>query len=128
MKYVVSAIIALTALFVGLMVLIPSQKKDDGAPGSNVVVTNGIQVIDLTAKTGYSPKKTTAKAGMPTTLQIDTDGTFDCSSSILIPSLSITKQLPSSGTTEVDLGTPQVGALQGTCAMGMYRFEIDFQG
>jgi len=128
MKYVIGTIVGLTTIFVALMVLIPNQKGSNAADGNNVSVENGVQIIDLTAKAGYSPKKTVAKAGMPTKIEVATDGTFDCSSTILIPSLSYTKQLPSSGTTEVDLGTPQVGALQGTCGMGMYRFEIDFQG
>ncbi|MCW1930578.1 MAG: cupredoxin domain-containing protein [Candidatus Kerfeldbacteria bacterium] len=127
MKYVIGIVVGITTLFVALMVLIPNQ-KGSAADGSNVTVENGVQIIDLTAKGGYSPNKTVAKAGMPTKLEVATDGTFDCSSTILIPSLSVTKQLPSSGTTEVDLGTPQVGSLNGTCGMGMYRFEIDFQG
>jgi plastocyanin domain-containing protein len=127
MKYVVGIMVGLTALFVGLMVIIPSQKPADVTPGSNVTVVNGVQIIDLTAKGGFSPAKTTAAAGMPTTLEINTNGTFDCSSSILIPSLSVSEQLPPSGVTKLDLGNQLVGTLQGTCGMGMYNFEIEFQ-
>jgi plastocyanin domain-containing protein len=126
MKYIVGTIAAFTALALGLWIFIPTQKASNIAPGSNVAMIDGVQVIDLTAKGGYAPQKTTAAAGVPTKLEIETDGTVDCSSTVLIPSLSVSEQLPLSGTTELDLGNPAVGTLQGTCGMGMYRFEIEF--
>ena len=93
----------------------------------NVTMVNGTQVIEIRAKGGYQPRKTVAKAGVPTLLKLETNGTFDCSSAVRIPSMSVSKNLPPSGTTEIDLGTPQVGTLQGVCAMGMYSFTIDFK-
>ena len=95
--------------------------------GSNVAIVGGKQTIDLRAKGGYSPKKSTAKAGIPTILKVKTNGTFDCTSVIRIPSMNISKNLPPSGSTEIDLGNPMVGILKGTCGMGMYPFEINFQ-
>lgn len=97
------------------------------ADGANVRVENGVQIIEMTARGGYQPRASKAKAGFPTVLRVNTTGTFDCSSFIRIPSLNITKTLPNSGETDIDLGTPQVGTLQGMCGMGMYRFSIDFQ-
>lgn len=94
----------------------------------NVVVENGTQYIDLTAKGGYAPRKTLAQAGIPTVLKVTTNGTYDCSSAITIPDQGISQDLPPTGTTEITLGTPVAGALQGTCSMGMYSFEIDFAG
>lgn len=67
------------------------------------------------------------KAGVPTILKVNTRGTFDCSSVLRIPSINVFQNLPPSGTTEINLGTPKVGLLQGTCGMGMYPFEINFQ-
>ena len=93
----------------------------------NVSVVEGKQVIEIHARGGYQPRKSIAKAGMPTVLRFETSGTFDCSSSVRIPSLGISKILPQTGTTDIDLGSAQVGTLQGTCGMGMYPFEIDFQ-
>lgn len=93
----------------------------------NVSVVNGIQIVDVTAKGGYQPRKSTAKAGVPTILRFNTKGTFDCSSSVRIPSMDINKSLPITGATEIDLGSPVVGVLKGSCGMGMYPFEIDFQ-
>lgn len=85
------------------------------------------QIVEITAKGGYNPRVSTAKAGIPTILRINTNGTFDCSSSVRIPSLGISKYLPQSGVTDIDLGTNQAGTLYGSCGMGMYPFQINFQ-
>ncbi len=90
-------------------------------------VNNSSQVIEITAKGGYTPRVSVAKAGIHTILRINTNGTFDCSSSVRIPSMNIFKSLPPSGVTDIDLGTPQKGTLNGSCGMGMYPFEIEFQ-
>jgi plastocyanin domain-containing protein len=37
------------------------------------------------------------------------------------------KSLPQSGVTDIDLSSQKSGTLQGTCGMGMYPFEIEFQ-
>lgn len=94
---------------------------------NNVSMVDGKQIITLTAKGGYSPRKSKAKAGVPTILKVSTNGTFDCSSSIRIPALQLSKNLPTTGETEIDLGNPKVGVFNGTCGMGMYPFEIEFQ-
>ena len=126
-KLIILSVIGL-ALY-GLIVLI---RWDPNASGSgtseNVVIEDGKQYIDLTAKGGYSPRKTLAQAGIPTVLKVTTNGTYDCSSSINIPDDDISQYLPPSGTTAIALGTPSAGVLQGTCGMGMYKFEIDFEG
>lgn len=94
----------------------------------NVSVVDGKQIIEIKAKGGYTPRVSIAKANIPTVLRFDTNGTFDCSASVRIPSMNITKILPQSGTTDIDLGTAKLGTLQGTCGMGMYPFEVEFQG
>ncbi|MHB1316786.1 MAG: cupredoxin domain-containing protein [Minisyncoccota bacterium] len=68
-----------------------------------------------------------AKAGVETVLRFDTTGTFDCSSSVRIPSMNISKTLPQTGSTDIDIGIQKVGVFKGTCGMGMYPFEVDFQ-
>ena len=85
------------------------------------------QIVEIQAKGGYTPRKSIAKAGVPTIIRFNTNGTFDCSSSVRIPSMSIYKSLPMSGTTDIDLGVQKVGTLNGSCGMGMYPFEIEFQ-
>lgn len=90
-------------------------------------VPAGAQVISITAKGGYAPESSSAKAGVPTVLKVSTSGTYDCSTALRIPSLGISTRLPATGETVIDLGTPAAGVLRGTCSMGMYSFEINFQ-
>lgn len=97
------------------------------ASGGNVSVVDGKQIVEITAKGGYAPTRTVAKAGIPTVLRFKTNGTFDCSSAIVIPSLSVSQLLPQTGATDIDAGVPVAGQLAGTCSMGMYRFAVDFQ-
>ncbi len=104
-----------------------SQGNTAVSPVNNVSLQDGKQIIEITAKGGFTPRTTVAKAGVPTVLRITTQGTFDCSSSVRIPELGIGKSLPNTGTTEIDLGVRNPGVLNGTCGMGMYPFEIDFQ-
>ncbi len=114
----------------GLIVLIRWQPQNNTATAgtsTNVAVENGTQYIDLTAKGGYAPRKTMAKAGLPTVLRVTTNGTYDCSSSIVVPQAKVSMYLPDSGVTPIDLGTPVAGITSGTCGMGMYNFEIEFQ-
>ncbi len=94
---------------------------------NNVSIVGGIQIIEITAKGGYGPKLTEAKAGIPTIVRVETKGTYDCSASLKIPSAGIDTVLPSSGTTDIALAPQESGAtVQGLCAMGMYNFNIRF--
>ena len=93
---------------------------------NNVSTIDGKQIIELKAKGGFNPTHSVAKSGVPTILRLNTQGTFDCSSFIRIPSLGISKALPPSGSTDIDLGIQKSGTLQGTCGMGMYPFDITF--
>lgn len=96
-------------------------------PANNVSVVDGKQIIEIKAKGGYLPRKSIAKAGIQTILRFNTNGTFDCSSSVRIPEMNISKNLSPSGITDIDLGIQKVGTLNGSCGMGMYPFEIEFQ-
>ncbi|HEY4518492.1 MAG TPA: cupredoxin domain-containing protein [Candidatus Paceibacterota bacterium] len=95
---------------------------------NNVKIENGTQIVEIRAKGGYTPRKSVAKAGLPTIIRFETSGTFDCSAFVSIPSLNVSQALALSGNTDINAGTPAVGTLQGTCGMGMYPFEIDFEG
>jgi plastocyanin domain-containing protein len=104
----------------------PSSPVASKTSVQNVSVVNGKQIITIKAKGGYMPRASVAKADIPTVLRFDTNGTFDCSASVRIASMNISQVLPNSGSTDIDLGTPKAGILQGTCGMGMYPFEIKF--
>jgi sulfite exporter TauE/SafE len=94
---------------------------------SNVGIVNGVQIIELKVKGGYSPQKSVAQANVPTIIKFETNATYDCSSSIIIPSLNITKYLPQTGSTDINIGSQSVGIFRGSCGMGMYPFEVDFR-
>lgn len=123
--------VAISGLLVGVAFWFVSVRPntDDtnvGVPTATIV--DGKQVIDISAKGGYSPRRVLAKAGIPTILRVSTRGTFDCSASLVIPKLSYQKFLQSSGTEDIAISAEQAqGTLQGLCSMGMYNFQIIFQ-
>ena len=129
MKATIISIIVAVVLIGGAFMLTKensSPETNTNIAENNVTVVDGKQIIEIRAKGGYQPRKSIAKAGMPTVLRFDTSGTFDCSSSVRIPSMNISKVLPQTGSTDIDIGTQQVATLQGTCGMGMYPFEVNF--
>ncbi|MDP3729141.1 MAG: cupredoxin domain-containing protein [bacterium] len=119
--------ILIAGLLIGgsLLLVIPDEASENGSV-DNVSIVDGKQIIEIGAKGGYVPRNSVAKAGIPTVLRFDTKGTFDCSSSVRIPSMNISKNLPPSGMTDIDVGNPKTGTLQGTCGMGMYNFKVQF--
>ena len=129
-----ASIIITLALVVGLGIVFlgGSKSNDNGTSVStqatqNVEIRNGVQYVTIDAKAGYSPKVSTAKAGIPTKLIVKTNGTYDCSASLVIRSLGYQKILPQTGEDTIDIGTPTAGQpLQGVCGMGMYNFLINF--
>ena len=93
----------------------------------NVSIVDGVQIIAITAKGGYTPKITKAEANMRSELRITTRGTFDCSSALNIPSLNYHKNLPPEGETRIEIPPQKAGTtLSGICAMGMYHFAVQF--
>ncbi len=133
MNKTVSIIITL-ALVVGIgIIFIGGSRSKNNASNSttesaqNTEIKDGVQYITVNAKGGYSPKISSAKAGIPTKLIVKTNGTYDCSASLVIRSLGFQKILSQTGEEVIDIGTPQAGQpLQGVCGMGMYNFLINF--
>jgi len=129
-------IIIAVALVFGIGLIITSVPKTQNVSRQTQQVTqeiqnseikDGIQYITINAGGGYTPRISTAKAGIPTKLIVKTNGAYDCSSSLAIPSISYRKILPQTGETEIDIGTPKAGIpLQGICGMGMYNFNVNF--
>ncbi len=104
-----------------------TSQKVSAIPVENSVIKDGVQYITITAQSGYSPRMSLAKAGIPTKLIVKTNGTYDCSSSLTIRSLNYRNILPNTGETIIDAGVPKVGStLQGVCGMGMYNFTVMF--
>ena len=128
-----SLIIITLALIIGLGIIFMGGSKTDNnqstsaKPVQNVEIRDGIQYVTIDAKGGYSPKTSSAKAGIPTKLIVKTNGTYDCSASLKIQAIGYQKVLAQTGEEIIDIGTPKVGVpLQGLCSMGMYNFLINF--
>ena len=103
-------------------------KSENNAISEVVSMVDGKQIIEVTARGGYSPNQIVAKAGVPTILRMKTTSTFDCSSSFTIPSLGIQKMLPQTGVTDFEIPVKKPGEnLAATCGMGMYRLNINFK-
>lgn len=130
MKSVILSLLFSALLIGGAVVLSSPDSGEVAVPlaeGNNVTVKDGTQIIEIDAKGGYWPRKTTAKAGMPSVIRVQTAGTFDCSSALVIADLNYRKNLPPTGTTDIPLPPQEAGTTyQGLCAMGMYSFVVDF--
>lgn len=128
-KSIFVSIVISMVLILGTMWFVGRGSAIGGVGNASAVsVVDGRQIIDISAKGGYSPRVVTARAGTPTTLRVRTNGTFDCSASLIIPRLSYQKFLQPSGIEEIMISPEQAqGTMQGLCSMGMYNFQIRFQ-
>jgi plastocyanin domain-containing protein len=130
-----TSIIITLALIVGIGIIFLGGSKSSTrtktttstAVAQNSEIKDGVQYITIDAKGGYSPRASTAKAGIPTKLIVKTNGTYDCSASLVIRSIGFQKILQNTGEEVIDIGTPKAGEpLQGVCGMGMYNFLVNF--
>lgn len=123
------SIVFVVLLLAGLGFVVSGNPKSSNSNETvqNVEIKDGVQYVTITAKGGYTPRVSEAKAGIPTKLLVNTKDTFDCSASLVIPTLNYQKLLPQNSETEIDIGVHKIGEkLQGLCSMGMYNFEINF--
>ena len=120
------SIIIILALVVAIGIIFTG--GSDTTSAQNVEIRDGVQYVKINTGGGYFPRMSVAEAGIPTKLIMETEGTFDCSSALVIKSLNYQKILPQSGETEIDAGVFEAGEkLQGVCSMGMYNFQVEFQ-
>lgn len=116
-----------TALLVGVLSWNGPEQKSPTNSGATITQENGLQVIHLLARGGYSPRIVNAQAGIPTRLDVETKGTYDCSASISIPKLGVQEVLSRTGTKSFEIPAQEKGAkIEGTCSMGMYGFTLAF--
>ena len=122
-------IISAIAFFITFLVFVANKQDSDNSQTqpNNVSITGNNQTITITAKGGYNPRTTNAKANLATKLKIQTSGTFDCSSSLVIPSLRYKTHLPPSGETVIEIPAQKPGStIRGLCSMGMFNFTLNF--
>ncbi|MDP3996282.1 MAG: cupredoxin domain-containing protein [bacterium] len=118
-------IIITLALIIAIGIIFTGGEKESK---QSVEIRDGIQYITILASGGYSPRVTEAQSGIPTKLIMKTNGSFDCSSALMIRSIGFQQILPQTGETEIDIGIPKAGEpLEGVCSMGMYNFTVNFK-
>ena len=83
-------------------------KTDTAVSQSNISIIDGKQIIEIDAKGGYSPSVTVAKADTPTIIKVKTQGTFDCSSALVIQSIGYRANLPPSGETLIEVPPAEI--------------------
>jgi plastocyanin domain-containing protein len=127
-------ILIIISLIVGIGVIWFALSLNAASTPGSVQPTNAVreeqgkQIIHVLARGGYSPEQIVAKADMPTVLEIETKGTYDCSAALNIPKLKFKKFLPGTGTTKVDVPAELAReTIDGICAMGMYSFQVRFE-
>ncbi|OHB24302.1 MAG: hypothetical protein A2542_01255 [Parcubacteria group bacterium RIFOXYD2_FULL_52_8] len=121
------AIIGGALLIAGAMVVLQTNNNSSTASRENVLLEGNRQLVLITAAGGYTPQITEAQANTATTLRVKTIGSLDCALAIAIPRIGYRKNLPLQGETDIELGSYEKGdTLTGTCAMGMYSFQIRF--
>lgn len=130
-KVFINYLFITVAVLVGIIILLDNKGSSatttSPAGPTNISVVEGKQVIQINAKGGYAPRNTVAKANVPTTLNIKTNGTYDCSAELSIPSLGYRSTLPPSGATSIEIPPEPAGTvIKGVCAMGMYNFAVNF--
>lgn len=128
MKSTLLAVLFALVLMGGAFLLSRRPVTSPISDGNNISIVDGKQIIEIDAKGGYFPRQTIAKANMPTTLRVNTKGTFDCSSALSIPAIGYRGNLPSNGKTDIEIPAQKSGeSIRGICAMGMYNFSINFE-
>ncbi len=125
---VITSLVLGTVLAVGaVFYLAPGPGVPPAATVAATLADPAGQFIEITAKDGYTPATTHARAGVPLALKITTDGTLDCSSSLRIPALGWAEHLAPTGTVAVPIPAQKAGTtLVGVCSMGMKSFKIIF--
>ncbi len=94
-----------------------------------VVPAAASSTLSLAARdNGYFPNLLHAKAGLPVSLTLVTDGTRSCARSFVVPALNIQKVLPETGSVRIDLPAQPAGQkIYFSCSMGMYSGWIVFE-
>ena len=118
--------ILISGVLISSILLFSSGGSGTTSTVDNVEVKDGVQYVSIDALGGYYPRKSTVDPNIPTKLVVKTNGTYDCSTALVIRSIGYQNSLQPTGEEVIDLGTLESGQkIQGTCSMGMYGFQIE---
>ena len=89
---------------------------------------DGVQVVKVTVKGGYSPDMIQVAPGMPVRLLFDRQETGDCSSRVVFPDFKVTQTLPAYETTVVEFLPKEPGEYRFACGMNMLHGTLRVVG
>ncbi len=91
-------------------------------------VEDGVQVVTVTVKGGYSPELVEVAVGMPVRLLFDRQESGDCSSRVVIPDFHVNQSLAAFKTTAVEFTPEAMGEYEFACGMNMLRGRLRVTG
>lgn len=99
--------------------------QNNSVSDPNVTLENGVQVVRMTeGNSGYSPNRFSIKKDVPVKWIIDAKAPYSCASSIIVPSLNISKTLKA-GENIIEFTPDKAGRISFSCSMGMYTGAFD---
>ena len=85
---------------------------------------DGVQVIEVTVKGGYSPDVIQVVPGVPVRMLFDRQESGDCSSRVVFPEFHVNQTLPAFATTAVEFLPEEPGEYEFACGMNMIRGRL----
>jgi len=87
-------------------------------------LADGVQIIRVTVKGGYSPDVIRVTAGVPVRMLFDRQESGDCSSRVVIPAFHVNQLMPAYSTTPVEFLPQAPGDYEFACGMNMIRGRL----
>lgn len=98
---------------------------NDVSSSSAVKIENGFQIVEMTQDTrGYNPSSFTIKKDIPVKWIIDSKDPGSCSSSLVSSKINV-KQFLAKGENTIEFTPNEVGTINFSCSMGMYRGKFN---
>ena len=91
-------------------------------------LADGVQVVTVTVKGGYTPELIEVGPGVPVRLVFDRQESGDCSSRVVIPAFNVNQALPAFTTTAVEFLPGEIGEFGFACGMNMLHGRIRVSG
>ena len=87
-------------------------------------LADGVQIIRVTVKGGYSPDVIQVAPGVPVRMLFDRQESGDCSSRVVFPDFHVNQTLPAYATTAVEFLPEEPGEYEFACGMNMIRGRL----
>ena len=84
----------------------------------------GVQIITVTVKGGYSPDVIQVASGVPVRMLFDRQESGDCTSRVVFPHFKVNQSLPAFETTTVEFLPEEPGEYEFACGMNMIRGRL----